>query len=256
MLDHSCQVRATNLIGVSGIAARRQGLAGEIRGLLNEWASNTLALGKKLKEARDTFPSLNKSKYAPRPGWHEWVEGQFQFSPQWATGLINAYEKFGASTEVEALPAKVILALSGPNVPQVAIDDVVARVNNGGAVTEWQARQIARAAKALLAQRTQQNHAARIAKISTNSTALPAGQRFPVIYGDPPWKYGALSMPAHGRNLRPERSRDCDRRRRAVFVGYRAAPARCFPRHRSLGLRVRHKHGLGEKWDIARPLGP
>jgi N6-adenosine-specific RNA methylase IME4 len=175
------------------VVALRQGLATEIQGLMQDWASNTLTLGKKLKEARDTFPTANKSKFAPRPGWHEWIEEQFGFSPRWATDLINAYEKFGARTGVRALPSKVMRLLSGPDVPQAAVNEVLAKVEDG-TVTEAQARQIVQAAKAIRAETARRNHAVRterLAAISTNSMALPTGRVYPVLYADPPWHFEA-----------------------------------------------------------------
>jgi N6-adenosine-specific RNA methylase IME4 len=173
---------------VSDVIALREGLATEIETLMRKCS---LAVGKKLAEAADTFPKENESKYAPRPGWHEWVEQRFKCSPRWATNLINAYEKFGARTEVRALPWKVVLALSPASVPQEAVDQVLAKVEDG-TVTEAQAKQIVKAAKAIRAANTQQNHAARIerlAAISANSAALPTGRVYPVLYADPPWKF-------------------------------------------------------------------
>jgi hypothetical protein len=128
----------------SGDALReqRQGIADEIKELTQRWVSNTFEIGKKLKELRDTFPVSNKSKYGPRPGWHECIEKEFQFSHQWATNAINAYEKFGASTEVEALPAKVILLLSAPSVPETAVQEVVQEAKSGKKVSAKRAKQI------------------------------------------------------------------------------------------------------------------
>jgi hypothetical protein len=144
--------------------------------MIREWTSNTLALGGKLKELRDTFPVSNKSKFAGRPGWHECIEREFQFSPQWATGLINAFEKFGASTEVEALPAKVMLLLSGPKVPQVAVDEVVLEAKTGNKVSEKEAKEIVKKHKpqketGKKRQRSQPSRSATAASVPGSSTA-------------------------------------------------------------------------------------
>jgi N6-adenosine-specific RNA methylase IME4 len=53
-------------------------------------------------------------------------------------------------------------------------------------------REILNVAKDIRAQHMEQRHAERIkrlAKISEGSAALPTGQRFPVIYADPPWYF-------------------------------------------------------------------
>jgi N6-adenosine-specific RNA methylase IME4 len=178
---------------VSDVVALRRGLATEIKGLMQDWASNTLALGRKLVEARATFPKANGSKFAPRPGWRNWVKQEFGFSHQWAANLINAYVKFRASTEVAALPVKVMLALSAPSVPQEAVDQVLAEAERGN-VTEKRAKQIAKAAKAMRARTAHRNHAVRterLATISANSAELPTGRIYPVLYADAPWHFEA-----------------------------------------------------------------
>jgi N6-adenosine-specific RNA methylase IME4 len=182
---------AERRIAVSDVVALRQGLATEIKGLMQEWTANTLGIGKKLVEARATFPTENGSRFAPRPGWRNWVKQEFGFSHQWAANLINAYVRFRASTEVAALPCKVMLLLAAPSVPQEAVDQVLAEAERGN-VTEKRAKQIAKAAKAMRARTAHQNHAARterLAEISANSAELPTGQRFPVLYADPAWHF-------------------------------------------------------------------
>jgi hypothetical protein len=129
----------------SDVVALRAGLIEEIGPLMAQWMNNTLELGKKLKELRDTFPKTNASKYAPRPGWHECIEGMFEISPRWATNLINAYEKFGpegsARTELRAIPSKVMLLLAAPSVPEAAVEEVLAEAERG-TVSEKQAKRI------------------------------------------------------------------------------------------------------------------
>jgi hypothetical protein len=130
--------------GKQDVIALRQRLATEIRGLAKYWATNTLAMGKALKELRDTFPPAHEGKNAHRPGWYECIEQEFGGrSPQWATELINIFETFGAPTRVGAddLPFRVMRELSKSNVPEAAVEEVLAEIKSGKKVTEKQAKQ-------------------------------------------------------------------------------------------------------------------
>jgi ParB-like chromosome segregation protein Spo0J len=128
-------------------------------------------------------------------------------------------------------------------------------------------REILRAAQEIRARKAEMRRAERMADLTKISGTSPLRQdrKYPIIYADPAWKFHLYD---------PDATRVAERhyptmatesicalpvgnhtRRRVVPVGTGTPLDRRPQRNDGVGLRVRHKHGLGERQDRSWPLG-
>lgn len=123
------------------VATLRDGIALRIKDLSQRWAENTIALGRELKRARDTFPMSGDGN---RPGWYAWLEKNIGWHPSHAATLIRISEKFGktvGSGEI-GLSYKVLTFLAREHTPDEGVKEVFERAKRGEVIGLDKAKEI------------------------------------------------------------------------------------------------------------------
>ena len=130
------------LASIAAVLKRRAALAIQIRALTKGVAVDSLAMGKKLKVARDTFPVVkgHGAQYS-RPGWEAWEKKEVGLSMTMINHLINMGERFGKMSVVPKVSRSVLITLAQPKVPEAAVREVTKRATTRK-VTEREAREI------------------------------------------------------------------------------------------------------------------
>jgi hypothetical protein len=139
----------TMIKNLTPFAARKK-LASEIRELSKNLATNTIALGQKLKDARDTFqPVKGRGAQFSRPGWSQWYKKETGLSQASVYNLILIADKF-ASTRVDSWKAgnKILGFLARPSTPEKARQEIIGRLDKGETVTAREAEAIAERVRA------------------------------------------------------------------------------------------------------------
>lgn len=113
--------------------------ATRIRTLMEDWASNTIVLGKELREAQENFPTTGRTN--KRPGWNAWLK-EVGVSKTHAGNLIKVAEKFGTAAAVPKMGQKILVLLSRDNVPESGRKDVLDRLNRGEKVGRKEVKKI------------------------------------------------------------------------------------------------------------------
>jgi hypothetical protein len=69
-------------------------------------------------------------------GFEGWVEQRLKLSRSTAYNAVAVFKRFGANStsEMEALPKRVLIALAAPSTPQSVVDDVLGRAKAGEAI--------------------------------------------------------------------------------------------------------------------------
>jgi hypothetical protein len=128
------------------VAEDRAKLAVEIRKLVKDIAVNSVKLGLKLIDARDTFPTTNKgpNKHRGRPGWRQWVKDEAGLSVSTVNILIRVATKFGSNSTLSnwKVSGRVLKLLSSPNVSNSTRLEVVGRIEKGETISEKEAKAI------------------------------------------------------------------------------------------------------------------
>lgn len=121
------------------VATLRDGIAARIKDLSQRWAENTIALGRELKRARDTFP-ISGSNH--RPGWAEWAETEAGWSERQTRTFIRVADKFGGNAAAAGISLRVLDFLAREQTPDSGIKEVLDRSNRGEVVGLDKAKEI------------------------------------------------------------------------------------------------------------------
>ena len=120
----------------------REHAAAELRVLMREWSTNTIGIGLKLMEVRETF-TPNPRPGKPRPGWKVWLKQHVGIGEKHAASMIYVAEKFGHLKE-KALPSQRVLSfLARARTPKAATREVLRRVGKGERIGKQKATAIA-----------------------------------------------------------------------------------------------------------------
>lgn len=119
---------ATNVVSFREARAKR------IKELANQWAENTIDLGKELRSAQETFPLVNvKGGVNRRDGWANWLKTEIGFSEDHASKLIRIAETFDRNSggTLVATSFKVLEYLSRRHITQEERAEVTERIQGG-----------------------------------------------------------------------------------------------------------------------------
>lgn len=128
------------------VVSFREARAKRIRRLAQQWADNTLQLGKELREVRDSFPTRSGrgAVAEERPGWSEWCDENLDFGATHAQRLIRIADVFGgAGVPVPKGSARLLEFLARDTTPEAVRLEVVDRQSRGENIDSVTAKKIA-----------------------------------------------------------------------------------------------------------------
>jgi hypothetical protein len=134
------------LATIDTVETYRDNAAKRIKELMVTWTANTLALGRELVEAEETFPVNPKRPYE-RPGFLRWAIKTTGLSKGHITNLIQIYQKFGGRAREPRMSSQVMKILSRNLVPETARLEAISRSEKGERLSSADAKKIAKAHK-------------------------------------------------------------------------------------------------------------
>lgn len=111
----------------------RKARAERIRELLTDWSRQTLNIGKELKQTRDKFFPLTKTRGGKaRIGWSKWLRHEFNMGERYATGLIRIFEKLGNKVSGTQIVDRFVLTMMARNsTTESARQEIIGRSKQG-----------------------------------------------------------------------------------------------------------------------------
>lgn len=136
---------STELVRIDDATARERH-ARRIHDLMAKWSQHTMALGKELKEAQETFP-LERMIQKGRPvlvrlGWNQWLKAEFGITPQWANTLMHVHEKLSRYGDDLPMAGTVMIQLAKSATRESARREIVDRSRRGERITTREAKKI------------------------------------------------------------------------------------------------------------------
>ncbi len=130
--------------------AAREMSAKRIKALMQDWTTNTLAIGAELTAAHKTFPPPKREQgrggREPRfaSGFVKWAKQATGLSDRQVEQLVLIHEKFGGANRqtLEHLPQRVMKLLVQADVPESARREVLDRAHKGEHIGTTDAKKI------------------------------------------------------------------------------------------------------------------